>query len=153
MRRSSDWRSLRTASELGRQEARVRRLMALPNGGWLLTMRSPSIWHGFVDQFQAPVVRHALGQLLRSGERQAFVNGLDGFRFFVADIHEPHGDFVSFAIGVRLRTVEEGHPPGDGRGGATGDGRWSWLGCCGGGRGHLLWGYFLMVIGVLVGGP
>ena len=70
-----------------------------------------------MDELQAAVLGHALGELFGGLEAVELVNGVGGFGFLVADVNEPDGDFVTVAVLVGLRAVEKDAAPFAGGGG------------------------------------
>src|ERR1041385_3781045 len=78
----------------------------------------------FMDEFQAAVLRHALGEFLGGFEVVEFVNRVGGFGFLVANVNEPDGDFVPVGVLVGLRAVEK-HRSEERRVGKECRSRWS----------------------------
>jgi hypothetical protein len=66
---------------------------------------------GFVDEFEAAVSGHALGEGLSTAEVVNVVNGSRGFGFLVAHVDKPNGDFVPFFVLIGFGSIKENSPP------------------------------------------
>ena len=64
-----------------------------------------------MNEFQAAVAGHAVGQFLGGGKVVAFVKGVHGLGFLVADVNESRGNFVAVMVLVGLGAVKEDAAP------------------------------------------
>jgi hypothetical protein len=61
---------------------------------------------GFVDEVEAAIFCHAIGQQLGALEVVERIDSADGISIFIADINNPCGDFFAVLVLVGLWAVE-----------------------------------------------